>query len=175
MDNKSSTTNHYEEKVTDVAKIRASGEVTVIESAGKILSIVDKIQLWGIDRGITTKNGATALDQTKKLRSELFELMEALREGNRHEVKDGIGDMLVVLVQIARLERLTWNECLEQAWNDIKDRKGQMVCGIFVKEADLKLPGLVGVLNGCTTAQEVEDAIALAKSITPETKTEGKG
>ena len=45
--------------------------------------------------------------------------------------------MIVVLINIAERNGLTIEDCLEQAWNDIKDRKGKMVDGIFVKEGDL--------------------------------------
>ena len=44
--------------------------------------------------------------------------------------------MLVVLINIAKRNDLTLGNCLEVAWNDIKDRKGKMVDGIFVKEGD---------------------------------------
>ena len=53
------------------------------------------------------------------------------------DVADDIGDMIVVLINIAERNNLTIEDCLEQAWNDIKDRKGKMVDGIFVKEGDL--------------------------------------
>jgi NTP pyrophosphatase (non-canonical NTP hydrolase) len=52
------------------------------------------------------------------------------------DVKDDIGDMIVVLLNIAERNNVTLEECLEQAWNDIKDRKGKMVDGIFIKEGD---------------------------------------
>jgi hypothetical protein len=45
--------------------------------------------------------------------------------------------MIVVLINIAERNKLSISSCLEQAWNDIKDRKGKMVDGVFVKEADL--------------------------------------
>ena len=44
--------------------------------------------------------------------------------------------MLVVLINIAERNGLTIEECLEKAWDDIKDRKGVMVDGVFVKEGD---------------------------------------
>jgi hypothetical protein len=45
--------------------------------------------------------------------------------------------MIVVLVNIAERNHLTIEQCLEKAWDDIKDRKGKMVDGVFVKESDL--------------------------------------
>ena len=48
-----------------------------------------------------------------------------------------IGFILRDLFALAESHNLTIESCLEQAWNDIKDRKGMMVDGVFVKEADL--------------------------------------
>jgi len=41
------------------------------------------------------------------------------------------------LINIAELNNLTIEQCLEKAWDDIKDRKGKMIDGVFVKESDL--------------------------------------
>ena len=46
--------------------------------------------------------------------------------------------MIVVLINIAERNNLTIEECLQRAWDDIKDRKGKMIDGVFVKEDDLK-------------------------------------
>ena len=53
------------------------------------------------------------------------------------DIADDIGDMIVVLINIAERNNLTIAQCLSKAWYDIKDRKGRMVDGIFVKEGDL--------------------------------------
>lgn len=153
------------EVLTHEAKVLRVDGKFVIEDLSTIGNLIDQIQGWGIDRNITADGGASALSQIKKLKKEMAELEAGLEANDDHEITDGIGDCLVVLAQIARLSKRTWDDCLAQSWNDIKDRKGQMCCGIFVKEADLDLPGLVQSLNQCTTAQEVEDAIDLAKEI----------
>lgn len=140
-------------------RIYAAQENPVIDSSFYVISLVDKIQLWGIERNITVAGGATALSQIAKLKKELLELEAGLQAGDDKEVKDGIGDCLVVLAQIARLYRTTWDECLEQSWNDIKDRKGEMHCGIFVKQVTLDKVARLGVrdkLLSCETAEEVE-------------------
>ena len=43
---------------------------------------------------------------------------------------------MVVLINIMVRNKLTMTECLAQAYDDIKDRKGKMIDGIFVKEGD---------------------------------------
>ena len=50
---------------------------------------------------------------------------------------DDIGDCMVVLAIIAEQHGLTISNCLEHAYNDIKDRKGKMIDGVFVKESEL--------------------------------------
>ena len=45
--------------------------------------------------------------------------------------------MMVVLLNIAERNKLSIKDCLAKAWDDIKDRKGRMIDGIFVKESDL--------------------------------------
>ena len=45
-------------------------------------------------------------------------------------------NLIVVLINIAERNNLSIQECLQQAWDDIKDRKGRMVDGVFVKEGD---------------------------------------
>jgi|SRR5690606_21578617 len=104
-----------------------------------IQNYIDLIFDWGIKRNLTAEGGATALAQVTKLIEEVGEIKEGIEENNRDKVVDGIGDSLVVLVQLARLAGVSFDEALAKAWNDIKDRKGEMKCGIFVKETDLKL------------------------------------
>ena len=79
--------------------------------------------------------GSTDKDQTLKLAQELGELSDSVCKGK--DVKDDLGDMLVVMLNIAQRNGLSLRSCLEVAWEEIKDRKGQMVDGIFVKEQDL--------------------------------------
>ena len=48
--------------------------------------------------------------------------------------QDAIGDIMVTLVIQARFWNLNLVECVEAAWQEIKDRKGQMIAGQFVKD-----------------------------------------
>jgi uncharacterized protein YihD (DUF1040 family) len=58
----------------------------------------------------------------------------ALEQTYRAEVEDGIGDMLVTIIILAELAGLNSVDCLNLAYDEIKDRKGKMVDGLFVKE-----------------------------------------
>ena len=89
---------------------------------------------WGIDRNLIGSIGeATRLSQYRKTHEEVGELLEAIELENVELAKDAIGDIYVTLVLQAHMWGLTMDECIEAAWNEIKDRKGKMVDGIFVK------------------------------------------
>ena len=92
--------------------------------------LFNKIISWANDRNII--KGGTAKDQCLKLIQEVGELSDNLCKGK--SPIDDIGDCMVVLAIIAEQHDLTVTECLEHAYNDIKDRKGQMIDGVFVKE-----------------------------------------
>lgn len=87
---------------------------------------------WHRDRNLI--DGSTDKDQYMKLIQEAGELSDSLCKGK--DIKDDIGDMMVVLINIMVRNNLTMDECLSVAYNDIKDRKGKMVDGVFIKEGD---------------------------------------
>ena len=95
-----------------------------------IMNYEELITQWHRDRNLI--EGATDKDQVCKLIQEVGELSDNVCKGN--DVSDDIGDIIVVLINIAVRNGLSLDECLCQAYNDIKDRKGRMVDGIFVKE-----------------------------------------
>jgi len=87
---------------------------------------------WAADRNIL--EGSTRKDQMTKLMEEIGELASGIAKGKEPLVKDSIGDVLVVLIILAKQSGTSIEECLNLAWNEIKDRKGKMVDGIFIKE-----------------------------------------
>lgn len=88
---------------------------------------------WSEARGIIPNS--TSLAQHKKAEEEMAELKQALKAKNKEEIIDGLGDVLVCLINIAALEDLDLTKCLESAYQEIKDRKGYMnKDGIFVKQ-----------------------------------------
>jgi NTP pyrophosphatase (non-canonical NTP hydrolase) len=95
--------------------------------------LVNKIAQWHRDRNLI--DGSTDKDQYMKLIQEAGELSDNICKGR--DIRDDIGDMMVVLINIATRNNLSITECLDAAYNDIKDRKGKMIDGVFVKEADL--------------------------------------
>lgn len=78
--------------------------------------------------------GSDDKQQVLKLIQEVGELSDSICK-NASPIDD-IGDIIVVLINIAERNNLSIKDCIDHAYRDIKDRKGQMVDGIFVKEAD---------------------------------------
>ncbi len=95
-----------------------------------MFTIENKIVQWHEDRNLI--KGSTDHQQFEKLLEEVEELRTNIEYDQL--VIDDIGDIIVVLINIAHRNGLTLYECIEHAYNDIKDRKGKMVNGLFVKE-----------------------------------------
>ena len=90
------------------------------------------IRKWATERGIYDKGNSHT--QYVKLMEEAGELAKALLNNDRYEIKDAIGDMVVVLTNLAALEGMTIENCIDLAYNEIANRKGEMINGTFVKE-----------------------------------------
>jgi len=87
---------------------------------------------WSEARGIIPNS--TSLAQLSKAYEEMEELENALNLRDKPGIIDGLGDVLVCLINVAALEDVDLTRCLEAAYNEIKDRKGHMNKeGIFVK------------------------------------------
>ena len=61
-----------------------------------------------------------------------------MNKSNREGIVDGIGDAFVVLVILSLQLDLDIANCVQTAYNEIKDRKGKMINGVFVKESDFR-------------------------------------
>ena len=93
--------------------------------------LIEKVNKWFEDRNLI--EGSTDKDQVLKLMQELGELSDHACKGE--DIRDDLGDMLVVMLNIMKRNNYSISECLQIAYDDIKDRKGKMVDGIFVKES----------------------------------------
>ena len=108
-----------------------------VKEAETPISVFDKIRKWGEERNFYGEGGATVQSQFVKLSEEMGELAGNIARGK--DVRDDIGDMVVVLTHIAELSGVSIEDCIEHSYNDIKDRKGEFRNGSFVKESDLQL------------------------------------
>ena len=92
----------------------------------------DLIRTWAEDRGLY-EHGDTKT-QALKLVEEIGEICRAILKGNHDDVVDGIGDCVVVLTNLAELQETTIEDCIAQAYNEIKNRTGKMDNGTFKKD-----------------------------------------
>ena len=92
------------------------------------------IRDWAEERGLYEKGNT--ITQYVKLQEEAGELAKALLNNDHDEINDAIGDMVVVLTNLARLHGTDIETCIAEAYNVISKRKGKMINGTFVKDAD---------------------------------------
>ena len=88
---------------------------------------------WARERGIMMVGDSKS--QMLKCVSEVGELADAIAKGDIMSTVDGLGDVVVTLIILAELKGLDLTDCLEVAYNEIKNRQGEMRGGVFVKEA----------------------------------------
>lgn len=89
---------------------------------------------WGEARGIV-KNGK-AISQAIKTLEETAELLDAINRKNLVDAKDAIGDVVVTLIMVCAILDLNLVDCLQGAYEEIKDRKGYLTPeGTFIKNA----------------------------------------
>jgi len=92
-----------------------------------------KVVQWSEARKIIPNS--TPFAQSIKAVEEINELVDALRDGNRSEAIDAVGDIVVCLINVCALLDVNLTDCLAHAYEQIKDRKGYMNAeGIFVKQ-----------------------------------------
>jgi NTP pyrophosphatase (non-canonical NTP hydrolase) len=95
-----------------------------------------EILQWALDRNLIGPEGkATPEGQARKTLEEAREIYSAIVGGDREETLDGIGDTFVTLVIQAHLQNTTMAECIDKAYDVIKNRTGRMSNGVFVKDA----------------------------------------
>ena len=72
--------------------------------------------------------------QYVKLQEEAGELAKALLTDDKPEIVDAIGDMVVVLTNLAHLQGYSIEYCIDEAYSVIAARTGKMINGTFVKD-----------------------------------------
>ena len=98
----------------------------------EVVFYFDMIREWAEEKGIYAKGDPKT--QYIKLMEEAGEVGRAILKEDLPEIKDGIGDMVVVLTNLAELCGLTIEECVESAYDVISKRTGKMKNGTFVKD-----------------------------------------
>jgi len=91
------------------------------------------VRAWAQERGLYTFGDVKT--QAVKLAEEFGEVSRSIIKADEAELKDGLGDMLVVMINLSHLAGMTMEDCLEAAYKEIANRKGSMQGGSFVKES----------------------------------------
>jgi len=93
---------------------------------------IKRIKEWAKERRLLDLS--TPYKQALKTKEEVEELLMAIVKRDLNEIKDAIGDVFVTLVIVCELLNLDLEDCVAYAYNQIKNRKGKIISGQFVKE-----------------------------------------
>ena len=96
--------------------------------------LIKQVEEWSKDKGLDKGNPDR---QALKFYEEAGEVGAALSRNKLDDLKDGIGDTVVTLIILAQQHEMTLEECLQYAYDEIKNRKGRMINDTFIKESDL--------------------------------------
>ena len=119
-------------KLSDETEVEVDCPLEVTETE----DTTELIKKWAVDRNVVSGDTKS---QMVKLLEEAGELAEGINKNKQELIIDSIGDIYVVLVILCMQLGLDINDCIKAAYDKIKDRKGKMVDGIFVKEKDLEV------------------------------------
>lgn len=98
--------------------------------------LIYSVKLWAAARGILYKPDVSR--QMLKVMEEVGETAASIARGDKRLIRDGIGDSFVTLIILAYQLEQDPVDCLRAAWDEIKDRKGKLVDGVFIKTEDLQ-------------------------------------
>lgn len=101
----------------------------------KMGELVSNVEEWSKNKGL---DKADPTKQFLKVSEEFGEIAAALARNDEDEFQDAVGDTVVTLIILAQQKGYTLEECLQKAYDVIKDRTGKMIDGVFVKSEDLK-------------------------------------
>ncbi|MCG1448816.1 MazG-like family protein [Staphylococcus epidermidis] len=96
--------------------------------------LVKQVEQWSINKNLHNGNSDR---QALKFYEEAGEVAAALSRNDKEALKDGIGDTIVTLIILAQQQCWSLEECLQYAYEEIKNRKGKTINGTFIKESDL--------------------------------------
>lgn len=93
--------------------------------------LITQVLEWALEKGLL--EGKNIPKQSMKVIEEFGETCSAILKGKQEEIVDGIGDTFVTLIILCGQLGLKPEDCLEAAYNEIKNRTGKTVDGTFIK------------------------------------------
>ena len=123
--------NEYIQQLAERVKIPTNGKTVHSKTELHTENRFDLIRTWATERGLYDKGDTKT--QYCKLMEEAGELGRAILKNDTIEFVDAIGDMVVVLTNLAELGGTSIERCIDSAYAEIKNRKGKMSNGTFVK------------------------------------------
>ena len=123
--------NEYIQQLAERVKIPTNGKTVHSKTELRTENRFDLIRTWANQRGLYDKGDTKT--QYCKLMEEAGELGRAILKNDTIEFVDAIGDMVVVLTNLAELGGTSIERCIDSAYAEIKNRKGKMSNGTFVK------------------------------------------
>ena len=121
-------------KLAEDTPVDVPDEKPIEQTEAEKEDITELIKKWAVDRNVVSGDPKA---QMVKLLEEAGELAEGINKNKQDLIIDSIGDVYVVLVILCMQLGLDINDCIKAAYEEIKDRKGKLVNGLFVKEEDL--------------------------------------
>nr|DAJ93051.1 MAG TPA: NTP-PPase-like protein [Caudoviricetes sp.] len=121
-------------KLAEDTIVDVSDEKPIEQTEAETEDITELIKKWAIDRGLQSGNPKAQMLELLKELVALGNNIDKLGEG---QIMESIGDIYVGLVALCMQLGLGINDCIKAAYEEIKDRKGKMVDGFFVKKEDL--------------------------------------
>ena len=115
---------------------RATSTQEFKRGAGARWMSISRVEEWAEKRGLINENGPLPLPdkQMLKLVEEVGETARALAYNDTDELRDGIGDCVVCLIVLAAQCNMTLEECMDAAWDEIRERTGKLEDGLFKKD-----------------------------------------
>jgi len=151
----------YNKALYEAGPFQKHANTNVVKNDITISNIFNLIRSWAEVRGIFDKGNSHT--QYVKLMEEAGELAQGLLKKDRPEIKDAIGDMVVVLTNLAHLEGFAIEDCIETAYVEIINRKGKMLNGTFVKEIEVKDPETISAFPDPGPPPELAPNVAWAR------------
>lgn len=104
----------------------------ILNSSTTFDILILKVKSWAAEKSLLKIENAPK--QIMKVNEEFGELCSAILRGYSKETKDGFGDVFITIIILCFQLDLDPTECLEFAWNEIKNRTGKTVNGNFIKD-----------------------------------------